>query len=143
MGASARTLKRVAGWGAVAVAALLPAAASSAFLFGFSRIQVFSLNKQVFEVVGDVGAGPSDYWCGAGYYAISYLRVPQAQRIYIWKAIGPSVALKGHKAVQFAFSPPPGKENYQPGYSLSVKAEGDNISAAMAYRYCINDEIFF
>ena len=68
--------------------------------------------------------------------------VSPTQRIYIWRAIGPSETRPGAKSVQFALQPPPGKEDYQPGYSLSVKNEGDNLDAAMAQRYCYNDSFF-
>lgn len=120
--------------GAVVALVLVPATGQA--WTAFNLMEVNPVGKSVFEVVGRAGSGPSQYWCGAGDYARTVLGVKPTQRIYIWKAIGPSQTRPGYKAVQFALSPPPGKEDYQPGYSLSVKAEGDNMDAAMARRYC-------
>lgn len=97
--------------------------------------EVHDLGGGVYEVVGRVGSGPMQYWCGIGDYAISVLGVAAAQRIYVWRPIGPSVVRSGRKAVQFALSPPPGADTTS-GLSLSVRRAGDNINAAMARQYC-------
>lgn len=97
--------------------------------------EVHDLGHGVFEVVGRPGSGAQDYWCGAGDYAISALRVQATQRIFIWRAIGPSVSRPGHKAVQFALSAPEGADT-STGISLTVRRAGDNLSAAMAQQYC-------
>lgn len=115
---------------------LIPVVASA--LHGFNRLKVYAVSKSEFEVVGEVGSGAANYWCGAGDHVRNYLRMPVVTRIYIWKAIGPSLSTRGRKAVQFSLSPP---ENVStsPGYSLSVKAVGDNMTAAAAYQFCIDD----
>jgi len=104
--------------------------------------EVYPLNDTTFEVIGRAGTGPADYWCGAGDFARTVLGVAPTQRIYIWHKEGPSQTRAGHRAVQFAFSPPPGKENYQSGYSLTVKEAGDNLTAAAAHQYCVNRDRF-
>lgn len=104
--------------------------------------EVNPVSKGVFEVIPHGRSGAQQFWCGAGDYARSALGVGPTQRIYIWRAIGPSETRPGAKSVQFALSPRPGTEDYQPGYSLSVKNEGDNLDAAMAQRYCFNGRPF-
>ncbi|MFK7752811.1 MAG: hypothetical protein AB8B51_09690 [Sedimentitalea sp.] len=103
--------------------------------------EVFDVAPGVFEVVSRVGAGPSDYWCGAGDYVRRSIGAASNQRIYLYKAIGPSVARPGKKAVQFALSPPPGGA-IEPGLTLSVTATGDRLSAAFAHQYCYGDDPF-
>jgi hypothetical protein len=103
--------------------------------------EVFPISETEFEVVSRVGSGAADFWCGAGDFARSKLGAGATQRIYIWRAIGPSVTRPGKKAVQFSFSPPPGA-NVTPGYSLSVKAVGDNLTSAAAFQYCLGQDPF-
>jgi hypothetical protein len=105
-----------------------------------NRYEIRPLQDGVFEVVSLTRSGASDYWCGAGDYARNQLRAPVTQRIYIWKAIGPSVGRSGRKAVQFSFTAPEGA-NTTPGYSLSVKAVGDNMTVDAAYQYCFNYDL--
>ncbi|MCF6232317.1 MAG: hypothetical protein L3J36_04350 [Rhodobacteraceae bacterium] len=104
--------------------------------------QVYPVSPTVFEVVGQAGSGAADYWCGAGDYVRHLLRMPAVQRVYIWRAIGPSVVQPGRKAVQFSLGPPEDPENkvVAPGYSLSVKAVGDNLTAAAAFQYCLDND---
>lgn len=97
---------------------------------------VLAISKTVFEVIGEPGSAAADYWCGAGDYVRHALRMSATRRVYIWKAIGPSVAQPGRKAVQFSLSPPE-NTSPSPGISLSVKAVGDNLTAAAAFQYCL------
>lgn len=103
--------------------------------------QVNQVSPTVFEVVGQPGSGAAEYWCGAGDYVRHLLRLPAVQRVYIWRAIGPSVGQPGRKAVQFSLSPPEAKVA-PPGYSLSVKAVGDSLTAAAAFQYCLDSDPF-
>jgi len=100
--------------------------------------EVRDLGGGVYEVVGRVGSGPMQYWCAAGDYAIAVLGVAAAQRIYIWRPLGPSTIRPGRKAVHFALSPPKGADT-SVGYALSVRRAGDNLNAAMARQYCYGD----
>lgn len=103
--------------------------------WSFNRLEVFPVSNSVWEVVAGVGTSPADFWCGAGDYAQRVLGTPAAERIYIWRAIGPSVNVPGRKAVQFSLTPPPNVST-SPGYSLSVKATGDNLARHAAVQYC-------
>lgn len=102
---------------------------------------VFAVSKTEFEVIGRPGSSAADYWCGAGDYVRHALRMPATTRVYIWKAIGPSVVQSGRKAVQFSLSPPE-NASASPGISLSVKAVGDNLTAAAAFQYCLGGSRF-
>lgn len=113
------------------MAAPMPALAWTAW----NRHKVNDLGQGVFEVVGRVGSGPQQYWCGAGDYVRRALGMPAAQRVYIWRPLGPSASQPGKKAVQFALSPPKGAST-EVGLSLSVARAGDNLSASMAQSYC-------
>ncbi len=118
------------------LAVLLMAAPGAALAWrAHNGHEVQALGNGVYEVVGRVGSGPQQYWCGIGDYAISVLGVAAVQRIYIWRPLGPSQVRPGRKAVHFALSPPPGADT-SVDYSLSVRRAGDNLNAAMAQQYC-------
>ena len=102
---------------------------------------VFPVSKIAFEVIGRPGSAAADYWCGAGDYVRHGLRKPATTRVYIWRAIGPSVIQSGYKAVQFSLTPPENAST-SPGYSLSVKAVGDNMTAAAAFQFCLGNDRF-
>ncbi len=97
--------------------------------------EVQPLGDGVYEVVGRVGSGAADYWCGIGDFGRMVLDLPAAQRIYVWRPVGPSVVRPGRKAVHFALTAPPGAET-EGGYSLTVRRAGKNLNAAMARQYC-------
>ncbi|AVO39548.1 hypothetical protein C6Y53_18850 [Pukyongiella litopenaei] len=121
-------------------AALIPGMATA--WWAANRHEVFPVSKTVFEVIGRPGSGAADYWCAAGDFARTALRSRTANRLYIWKAVGPSVTQPGRRAVQFAFSPPKGAENVDPGYSLSVRLVGDNLTIGAAFQYCLGNDPF-
>ncbi len=111
--------------------------------FGFGvrlgyRTAVANVGDGVFEVVSLSGSAPVAYWCGAGDFAIRSLRTSATQRIYIWKAYGPSVSQPGKKAVQYSLSPPDGVDT-TPGYSVTVRRVGENMTAASAQGYCYDN----
>ncbi|MCE8508716.1 hypothetical protein KBY22_06005 [Ruegeria pomeroyi] len=124
---------RRTGWTLVTAALLLPGMAMG--FQAFNRFEVYPVSKGVFEVVNRHGSAPKDFWCGAGDYAIRVLRTSATQRIYLWQAVGPAVTVKGRKGVQFSLQPPQGADT-NPGYSISVKKVGDNMTASMAQNYC-------
>ena len=101
----------------------------------WNRHEVLPVADGVFEVVSRVGSGPRQFWCGAGDYVYRKMGAPGVQRIYIHEAIGESVNRPGKKSVKFSLTPPLDVST-SPGYSLSVKAVGDNLSAASAQQYC-------
>lgn len=103
--------------------------------WAWNRHEVFPIGDGIVEVIGEPGSGAQDYWCAIGDFATSQLRVPAAQRLYTWRGVGPSVARPGRKAMQFALSAPKGADT-TPGFTLSLKRVGDNMTAAMARQYC-------
>jgi len=106
-----------------------------------NRHEVYPVSDTVFEVLNEVGSGPVDYWCGAGDFARHVMGTPATQRIYIWRAIGPSATRQGRKSVQFSLTAPQGADT-TPGLSLSVKHAGDNLTSALAYQYCLGNNRF-
>lgn len=118
---------------AAALAMMLPGAALA--VRAWNGLEVIPLTDRSFEVVGRVGAGPSDYWCGAGDFARRYLRTPVTARIYLSRPIGPSVARPGRNAVHFSLDAPEGVST-RTGLTLDLKATGDNLSASFASNYC-------
>ncbi|PJE34715.1 hypothetical protein CVM52_20860 [Pseudooceanicola lipolyticus] len=120
-----------------AALALLPTLGSA--WTAYNRHEVVPLGDGVFEVVSEVGSGPTDFWCGAGDYAYRQMRAAAVQRLYLWRAIGPSVSRPGRKAVQFSLTPPPGAD-LQPGFALSMNDVGDNLRAGAAQQYCYGAE---
>lgn len=103
--------------------------------------EVYPISDTVFEVLNEVGSAPVDYWCGAGDFARQVMGTAAAQRIYIWRAIGPSATRQGRKSVQFSMTAPKDADT-APRLSLSVKHAGDNLTSALAYQYCLGDDRF-
>lgn len=93
-----------------------------------------------FEVVGGNSVAARDYWCSAGDFVRLTLRKSAKQTIYLHTALGPSQAARGRKAVRFSLTPPEGADT-SPGYSVSVKRVGDNMSAGAASQFCIGPMI--
>ena len=118
---------------AMAVAVVLMPVGASAYR-AINWLQVNPVSADVFEVVGEPGSGPAQYWCAAGDYARQVLGTVAVQRIYIVRGRGPSETTNRRSAVQFSLIKPPG--DYQPGYSLSVKNVGENLNSASARFYC-------
>lgn len=120
---------------AITAIAAVPTVASA--FWAWNRHEVQNVGNGVFEVVSRVGSAPTDFWCGAGDYAIRVLGAPVTSRIYLWQGIGPSTVRSGKKGVQFSLNPPAGADT-SPGLSVTVKRVGDNMSASMAQGYCYN-----
>ncbi len=118
---------------AATLAMILPSAALA--FRAFNRMEVLPVSNGVYEVVSEVGAGPTNYWCGAGDYAQRVLGAGSTDRVYIWQGIGPSVNRPGKKSVQFSLTPPPGADT-STGYSVNVDRPGDNMNVSMAQNYC-------
>jgi len=103
--------------------------------WALNRHEVLPVSQDRFEVVSRVGSGPRQFWCGAGDFVYRNLSAPGVTRVYIVEPIGASKTRPGKKAVTFSTTPPENVDK-SPGYSLSVKAVGDNLSAASAQQYC-------
>lgn len=123
----------------------LTAAPGIALAIGFGagvrmgyRTEVAQLDNGVFEIVSYGTSAPVSYWCGAGDFAIRGLRTKGNQRIYVWKAYGPSVSKPGKKGVQFSLTAPEGADTSE-SYSITVKRVGENMSAGTAQSYCFDN----
>lgn len=103
--------------------------------WAMNRHEVFPVSDTVWEVVSEVGSSAADYWCGAGDFAQRVMGTPAAERIYMWRGIGPSVNRPGKNAIQFSLTPPPGADT-TPRLSLSLNAPGDNLARHSAVQYC-------
>ncbi len=119
---------------AVTAIMLLPALAEAVgFRFGVYRgfqTDVTPLENGTYRVAVSGSSAPVTYWCGIGDYAITKLRTKATQRIYISRAYE-----KGTRTVEFSLTPPDGVDT-TPGYSITVKRVGENMSAGSAQGYC-------
>lgn len=123
-------------------ATVLAPAAVQAIGFGVGvrptyRTEIRQAGDGIYEVKAIGSSAAVNYWCGIGDFAIRQLRVPNSQRIYIWKAYEP-----GTRTVQFSLKPPPGADT-NPGYSITVKRVGENMSASSAQNYCYDNFMDF
>ena len=109
-----------------AVAAVTLALPSAAYAWwAYNRHEVLPVSEGVFEVVARPGSAAVDFWCAAGDFSIAAARTAANQRIYIWRAIGPSVNYSNRNAVQFAYGPPQGADTSD-SLSVTVKRPGEN-----------------
>lgn len=91
---------------------------------------VTPLKNGDYQVSVSGSSAPVSYWCGIGDFAIRTLRTKATQRIYITRAYE-----KQTRTVQFSLTPPEGVDT-TPGYSVTVKRVGENMSAGSAQGYC-------
>ncbi|WP_298935201.1 hypothetical protein [uncultured Ruegeria sp.] len=101
------------------------------------KTEITPLQNGIYEVKAKGSSAAVNYWCGIGDYAIRTLRVPNSQRIYISRAYEPGV-----RTVQFSLTPPEGADT-NPGYSITVKRVGENMSAISAQNYCYDNFMDF
>ncbi|SMO58138.1 hypothetical protein SAMN06265380_102401 [Ruegeria faecimaris] len=101
------------------------------------RTTVTPRDNGVYEVATSGSSAPVAYWCGIGDFAIRTLRTKSNQRIYITRAYD-----KQTRTVQFSLTAPEGVDT-TPGYSVTVKRVGENMSAASAQRYCSDNFMDF
>lgn len=120
---------------AVALApAILPGSAA-AWVAGNSQ-HVNPVSPDVFEVVGRAGSSNVDYWCAAGDYARRVLDAPLHQRIYLVRGRAHAETENRKSAVQFSLLQPVDADT-RTGLLLSATRVGENLSAAMAFNYCL------
>ncbi len=132
---------RIAKTAALAMLIVIPGIAQ-AVGFGIAvrpafRTTVTPLPNGVYEVAAIGTSAPVAYWCGIGDYAIRTLRTKSNQRIYIAGAYVPKA-----RTVQFSLTPPEGADT-SPGYSVTVKRVGANMTAASAQDYCYDNFMDF
>lgn len=102
-----------------------------------NQTEVTPLDDGVIQVKAAGSSAPVAYWCGVGDYAMRTLRTKATQRIYVARAYE-----RGARTVLFTLTPPPGVDT-NPGYSITVKRVGENMSAASAQRYCYDNTLDF
>ncbi len=101
------------------------------------RTTVTPMKNGIYEVSAIGSSAPVAYWCGIGDFAIRSLRTKASQRIYITRAYE-----KQSRTVQFSLTPPEGVDT-TPGYSVTVKRVGENMSAGSAQGYCYDNFMDF
>lgn len=122
----------------LAIALTLATAAQADTFRALNRHHVNALPNGDFEVISRVGAGPAQFWCGAGDYTIRALRAPSNTRVYLVQAPAPSRTEPGKTAITFSLTPPASADARSSAQQLflSMKAVGDNLSAVSAQQYC-------
>ncbi|MGR3659698.1 MAG: hypothetical protein ACU0CA_00740 [Paracoccaceae bacterium] len=85
-----------------------------------------------FDILQKSGSGGSEYWCGAGHYAMERLQVPPATRIYLVQALGPGPL--GRNSIGFSVTP--GAASGGGGVTMSMKKVGQNWGAEHARSQC-------
>lgn len=93
----------------------------------------------VFEVYKKPGAGPSEYWCAAGDFAMRGLGLSGSTRLYILRGPGPASTDPRRTAVRFTYAPGSdvmaAAQGVQ-GNSLSITRAGSNLPAAHGRSLC-------
>ena len=117
----------------ISTIALMPGLAGA--FMASNLLQVNKVSNSVFEVVGNPGSGPGDYWCAAADFVQREVTNNATQRIYVTRALGQSETTIRRSAVQFSLTEP-GAEQAGNMISLSVSHVGDSLIAASAREYC-------
>ena len=104
-----------------------------------NRHIVNPVSDTVFEVVGRPGSGGVEFWCAAGDYARRVLGAKATQKVYLVRGPAPAQTRHWNRAVLFSLEAPEGA-NLNTGLSLSVTQVGENLSAASAQAYCMDDK---
>ncbi len=119
-----------------ALAAAASMAAGSALAFTSSNyMRVNPVSASVFEVVARGRANPGDYWCAAAEFLLFNGSTNATQRIYVVRRLGAAETMNRRSAVHFSLVAPEGVDT-RPGFTMSVKRVGENLSAAMARNQC-------
>ena len=120
---------------AMAAVTALPAMAFTASNY----MRVNPVNDSVFEVVPRGAAKTGDYWCAAAEYLLYTGSTNATQRIYVVRELAPAQTANRRSSVQFSLTPPPDADT-RPGFTLSVRRVGENLSAATARSQCYDTE---
>lgn len=127
------TMRRLA----MAAALIAAAPAWAADFRAANRLRVAPVDDQVFEVIAGPGMGGSAFWCAAGDYANRVMGAGATQRIYLVRARGPAVTRNRKSAAHFSLVPPDGVDT-SPGYFLSLRRVGENLTANDAQSHCVD-----
>lgn len=118
--------------------ALLPGLAAA--WVADNRHKVNPVSGTVFEVVGKSGSGGSQFWCAAGDYARRVLGAGATQRVYLVRGVAPAQTHEWDRAVLFSLAVPQDAD-LSTGFTLSTERVGDNMMAAAAQAYCMDDKL--
>ena len=135
------TKRRLGSSIAVTVLSFAIIAPGSAEAFGRGQVFPFPIEQtpgsQVFEVIENQPAGPRDIWCAAADHAQRKLGLPNAQRLYLAKARGPSALVPGRSSVGFSPVPVEAVAPKQDGGSaVSLRDIGYSLSIGHAAHFC-------
>jgi len=106
----------------------------------YNRHRVNPISDTVYEVVGKSGSGGSQFWCAAGDYARRVLGAGATQRVYLVRGPAPAQTYHWNRAVLFSLSAPLDSD-LSTGITLSMTRIGDNMMAAAAQAYCMDDKL--
>lgn len=101
------------------------------------RTTITPLKNGWYEVATHGTSAPIAYWCGIGDFVKRGLGMKGNQRIYVARAYEKHV-----RTVQFSLTPPEGADT-SPGYSVTVKRVGANMSANAAQNHCYDNLMDF
>jgi len=119
----------------LAASLILPVAGFS----GNNWLDVVPLGAgDAFEVVGDPGSGPSEFWCAAGRYAQQMKSVSANDRIYILRGFGPSQTAPGRSAVSFSLTAPTTPHKQGRVSVVTMKTPGYSLSLGLAAGFCMD-----
>jgi hypothetical protein len=104
-----------------------------------NRHTVNPVSDTVFEVVGRPGSGGPEFWCAAGDYASRVLGAHATQRVYLVRGPAPAQTRHWNRAVLFSLVVPQDAD-LRTGITLSVTRVGENLNAASAQAYCMDDK---
>jgi hypothetical protein len=93
-----------------------------------------------FEVVGRPGSSGVQFWCAAGDYARQVLGASAVQRVYLVRGPAPAMTRNWNRAVLFSLVAPQDAD-LRPGFALSMERVGDNMNAADAQTYCLDERL--
>ncbi|MGD1883843.1 MAG: hypothetical protein ACFB11_16245 [Paracoccaceae bacterium] len=95
------------------------------------RLDINTVSATSYEVVQRPGGGISGIWCAAADHAIKTLGIDRG-RIYVERALGPSLTSPGKKGVVFSTRPVPAEASG----SSSVRSAGANLRVGHAIQFC-------
>lgn len=126
--------KKMASLGLVAALVALASGPVSAFTAS-NLLRVNPVSEGTFEVIGRGGIQTGDYWCAAAEYLLYNGMNNATRRIYVVRELGYAETENRRSAVQFSLTAPEGVDT-RPGFTLSVKRVGENLSSGSARNYC-------
>lgn len=101
-----------------------------------NRLAVVPLEGNGFEVIEDRGEGARGIWCAAADFAIEQRGAAGPARLYVKTALGPSVKVRGGRAVGFTLDEAELSDPPVTAYSVTVRQPGLNLPVGHAIQFC-------